>query len=601
MMMFEKKSHMTLQRKMVLTFAFFLPLVVLLVGLVLMLWISRTTREGLIEKYVLIDKGVANEIQMMKGNDERLINGLTYGDMIQDALTEKPSDDINVRYKQFRDIQSVLNSSMSIGAMTGIYLAGENGVTFRSTTVMDVSKLYPEKWSPFYNDALHNPMNSHWYVAKSDVLADAKVGNYIYMTRAILTQDSMNHFVGVALARISYTRYMNTLKYAIASTKEYAFILDGDHNVLAHSLDQNAPGKPPDALILKYIQQGKNVMEAKDLGGVLLYTKPSGMDWSVVHFVPDAVLRQVPTNTYTFIWIVMIVSFVIMLLGLSLFARTITEPIHRLTLALHRFGEGHLDERIPSGKRKDEIGILERQFNMMAEESTKYMRLMEENHKQQAKLELSILENQINPHFLYNVLDLINWKANRAGQKDISEMAVYLARFFRLGLHMGDEYVTVKDEAEHAKMYLLICKMRYGDSFSFDIFVEPELLRYKIKKIILQPVLENCIKYGLRPNTQDNHLVIRIEAPATDDAGKEPSQGRLLLTVADNGPGMTRERLAAVRERMKRNADEEETGSFGLHNLYSRLAFAYSDSFTFDIDSVDGSGTTVTIGIPYHT
>jgi two-component system sensor histidine kinase YesM len=137
-------------------------------------------------------------------------------------------------------------------------------------------------------------------------------------------------------------------------------------------------------------------------------------------------------------------------------------------------------------------------------------------------------------------------------------------------------------------MYLLICKMRYGDAFTFTIEMEPAILQAKIKKILLQPLLENCVKYGLKRDTQDNLLSVR---------GRR-EDGEIVLSVSDSGEGMDGERLQAVRAGMKGEEAGEEAGSFGLRNLYSRLAFAYGDRFSMEIESIRGQGTTVTLRLP---
>lgn len=357
--------------------------------------------------------------------------------------------------------------------------------------------------------------------------------------------------------------------------------------VLMHTGDSTAPGTAPEAAVAEFIAAGGSLLESKAHEGVFLRTDVPGTSWIMVHYVPFAQLSQVPAQMYQFIWLVMLFSFLLMLLGLSYFARRITESIRRLSQAMDRFGKGMHGERVFLD-RGDEIGALGTHFNGMSDQITNYMRLSEENHRARTRLELSVLENQINPHFLYNTLDLIHWKATHAGNTDISAMTTYLARFFRLGLHMGQEFIPVSDEIEHTRMYLLICKMRYGDSFSYEIQVEPAMEGCRIKKTLLQPLLENAAKYGLRRNGAENRLTVR---GWTDGAW-------ILLPVADTGPGMTPERLREVTQSMRSDELSAETGSLGLHNLYARLNFAYGGRFDLDVESVFGEGTTVTIRIP---
>ena len=579
----------TLQGKMVATFSLFLPIVVFLIGLTLTMWIQRTSRENLLEKFAVLDDGIAGEIMMLKRNDEAIINSLSQSIKIQKVLTDPPPSDIMENYELFREVQALCDTSANAGSITGIYLTGGNGVRYYSAaTMLDIADRYPERWDILALQAAQLPRKARWLVSTEDYFSDAYRSAYLYIVNTIPTRISLREIIGVSTARVSYPRYMNTLRYILTSPEEFAFVLDENGNILIHSHDRALTGKPPSAALVPYIRQENGVVPAKALGGVFLHTRGYGAQWTIVHFVPDAVLNQIAGSNFVFIWVIMFLSFVVMLTGLSMFSRTITNPLHRLAAALRHFGEGKLDERIPASVRRDEIGELERQFNDMADELTQYMTLMEENHAARAKLEMRVMENQINPHFLYNVLDLINWKAKHAGQPDISEMTVHLARFFRLGLHMGREFITIADEVEHAKEYLYICKMRYKDCFSFTVTADPQLMKYKTKKILLQPMLENCIKYGIRPDSRHNRLSISV----TDDGDY------VLLTVSDNGPGMSPETLEEVRERMYADNTGEETGAFGLYNLNARLSAAYQNDFALTLHSVPEAGTTVSIRLP---
>jgi len=578
----------TLQGKMVATFSLFLPIVIFLIGMTLSMWIQRTSRENLLEKYAVVDQGVVGELMMLKRNDESLINSLGQSVRIQKVLTDLPPGGVLANLELYREVQALCDASVSSGSITGICLTGRNGTRFFSTNMLDLPSVDPESWIMLYAKAAEQPRKARWLVSMEDYFSDSNRSAYLYIVNTIPIRISLRETIGISVARVSYPRYMNTLRYTLSSPEEYAFVLDENGDILVHSHDRTKTGRPPEEGIAPYIKQENAVVEAKALGGVFLHTREAGSRWTIVHFVPNTALNEVPQSYFVFIWVIMLLSFIVMMTGLSGFSRTITTPLHRLAVALRRFGAGKLEERIPESKRQDEIGELETQFNDMADALTQYMFLMEESHAARAKLEMRVLENQINPHFLYNVLDLINWKAKHAGQQDISEMTVHLARFFRIGLHMGRDFITIADELEHAKEYLYICKMRYKDCFSFTVTADPQLLKYKTKKILLQPMLENCIKYGIRPDSRHNRLSITV----ADDGDY------ILLSVADNGPGMSAETLGLVRARMYASGVEEETGSFGLYNLNARLSVAYKDDFTLILQSEPGEGTTVSIRLP---
>lgn len=585
--------RMTLQRKMVLVFCFFLPIIIFLVGISITTWMKQYIRDSIIEKYALIDSSVMDEITMLKYHDEQIFSSITMNKDIQKALSDPPLENTNERYEQYRKMTQLLSINTTYGSVTGIYLVGENGQSLRSSMgLADIAHTYPDRFDPYYDAAVASSGKSVWSVSAGNIFSTANNasepgGPYIYMARAFRTRISQRELLGVGIMRISYQRYRSMLSSLENADGEYAALLDKNGILLAHSSDRSILGKELAPAIRGNVTlSSSNHQYIDGLDGVIISTGSTGKEWTLVHFIPNTMISNSFSKVLSFIWTVMLLSFLAMLIALTFFARFISKPVRNLSLTLRRFGEGAMDARI-SSKRHDEIGELEWCFNNMADNLNNSVKLMEENHRIRAKLEMDVMENQINPHFLYNALDLINWKARRAGQEDISEMTAYLAQFFRLGLHMGHEYVKVSDEIDHAKAYLEICKRRYGNTLHFEFDVDESLLDVKIKKILLQPILENSIKYGLKKESAENLIRISIHREGES----------MVLSVADNGNGMDEQRLRDVYKRMTSDEYTEETGSFGLRNLYSRLMLAYKGNCTLRVESSPAKGTNVTIRI----
>lgn len=585
--------RLTLQRKMVLVFCFFLPIVIFLVGISITTWMKQYVRDSIIEKYSLLDSSVMDEITMLKYHDEQIFNSISSNKDVQEALSAPPPENTNEWYEQYRKLTQMLSINTTYDSITGIYLVGENGQSLRSSIQLaDIAQSNPERFAIYYDAAVASSGKPVWSISAVNIFyisnAPDKAGPYIYMTRAFRTRISQRELLGVGIMRLSYRRYESMLSFLENYEGEYAALLDKNGVVLAHSSDRSILGTQLEPAISGYVTlNNSNHQYIDELKGVVISTGSVGKEWTLVHFIPNGMISDTFSRVHSFIWTVMILSFLAMMTALTLFARLITKPIRHLSISMRRFGEGAMDVRIHS-RRHDEIGELQWCFNRMADNLNTSVRLMEENLRIRAKLEMDVLENQINPHFLYNALDLINWKAHRAGQEDISEMTAYLAQFFRLGLHMGHEYVKAADEVAHARAYLEICKMRYGDALSFEFDVDESLLEVKIKKIILQPLIENCIKYGLKKDTNENRIGISVYREGET----------MVLSVSDNGSGMDEQRLRDVLKRITSDEYTDETGSFGLHNLYSRLVLAYKGNCTLNVESSPGQGTVVTVRIP---
>lgn len=322
----------------------------------------------------------------------------------------------------------------------------------------------------------------------------------------------------------------------------------------------------------------------------LLSSSPVGTTgWSVVGAVPSSYLDSETGKIATQVFLVSLGA-LMLALGLSLrLAEGFAAPLRRLEQTMGLFGEGMMQVRAPSD-RLDEIGRLQRSFNAMADDIRSLMGRIDEEHRRLQISELRVLEYQINPHFLYNTLDSINWMALGAGQKDISAIVTALARFFRLSLSGGHETYRVRDELEHATMYLTISQMRYPDCFRWEFDVDEALLDRSTLKLVLQPLVENAIKHGFDKRRSDG--VLRI-------SGR--NLGRCLeWKVTDNGRGIPEDKLAALRSALVAPAREPGPGGFGLVNVHQRIRLNAGPDEGLRIHSHRGEGTTVQVLVPWE-
>ncbi len=218
--------------------------------------------------------------------------------------------------------------------------------------------------------------------------------------------------------------------------------------------------------------------------------------WTVVGAIPSSYLNSETAKIATQVFLFSLVALVLALLVSLQISESFAAPLRNLERTMGLFGEGVMQVRSVVG-RADEVGRLQRSFNTMAGDITLLLERIDEEHRRRQLSELQVLEYQINPHFLYNTLDSINWMAQRAQQKEISAVVTALARFFRLSLSRGRETYRVQDELDHVKAYLSISQMRYPDCFTFEFDVEPDIRERRTLKIVLQPLVENAIKHGM--------------------------------------------------------------------------------------------------------
>ena len=270
-------------------------------------------------------------------------------------------------------------------------------------------------------------------------------------------------------------------------------------------------------------------------------------------------------------------------------SHSIARRLYRLNDTMHAVEHGDVSARVePQGR--DEIGQLMRSFsNMMTRIDTLMDEKLEQGQQIKA-LELKALQAQINPHFLYNSLDLINCTAIASNVPQISRMVNALARFYRLSLSRGREVIPLSDELKHAQLYVEIQNMRFENRVQVKWEIEPGVEQCSIIKIVLQPIIENAVIHGIFER-EDKTGCLRIAAHRQQDD--------LIITVEDNGVGMDEATRVANFSADASSANTK--GGYGVRNINARLHLAYGPEYGLFCESEIGRGTCVTIRIPAQT
>jgi sensor histidine kinase YesM len=208
-------------------------------------------------------------------------------------------------------------------------------------------------------------------------------------------------------------------------------------------------------------------------------------------------------------------------------------------------------------------------------------------------MQIKALKAQINPHFLYNTLETISSLAKIHGVRDISRMTASLSHIFRYSITGEEDTVPLRYEVRSVEHYLRIIQVRYGDRMTFRIDVPEPLLDGKVLKLILQPLVENAVQHGIEPKTGPGQVSV---SAALED-------GKLRLTVADDGVGIGIDRLMELRRQLESSGEAHRSpaagsGGIGLLNVKERLWLAYRDEASFRLDSVENKGTTIELTLP---
>ncbi len=264
----------------------------------------------------------------------------------------------------------------------------------------------------------------------------------------------------------------------------------------------------------------------------------------------------------------------------------IIKPIQELSQVTGQISRGNFSARA-CVDTNDEVALLADSVNSMTESLEELVDKIKEDERKMRQADLRLLQEQINPHFLYNTLDTIVWLIEGHDTDKAVNMVVSLSEFFRLVLSKGKEYITIQEEEMHIRSYLEIQQVRYRDILEYRIDIDPELYRYKILKLTLQPLVENSLYHGIKYRRAKGNIVVTGRL----------SENAIHFQVQDNGVGMEKEELDKLCGEIRKPCKDTEKG-FGLANVNERIRMNFGAEYGMKIDSAAGQGTCVEVVIP---
>ena len=366
----------------------------------------------------------------------------------------------------------------------------------------------------------------------------------------------------------------------------YCFITDGGGNIIYHPQQQLIFSgiKSENTEFIKGLSEGVHYEEN------VIYTLTTTEDglWRVVGLsFTDELTVEIRTQIIFSIVISFLFCGIIALIVLRVYSKIVNAPARSIIKAMNAFEKQAENFRYSGGNESvAELRIISSSFEHMAKTIQSLMERVHREEKELRKTELKALQAQINPHFLYNTLDSIQWMCEQGKTKDAAEMVRALARLFRISISRGRELITLREELQHAENYLIIQSYRYRSQFSYTIDASDELMDCLCNKITIQPLIENAIYHGIDRMVDEGKIKITVKpaADASDD---------ILITVSDNGIGMTKEQCGKILAK-----DRSDSGGIGVKNVNDRLKIYFGEKYGLSIESELDVGTTVTVRIP---
>lgn len=558
-----KTSDLKLKYKLVLIYCLtgFIPvLIIFLVSLILMRGVLRENSTENINSYLYqATASLDGEIKIY----DNLSNYISFNQSISQVLNYDYESVYNM-YDQFVTVMDPLLSSLmyfhdEVNRVT-IYI--DKDVVKHGTTLAPMSEISDKEWC---KEALSDN-DSHWYVDMDR--------RQVFSTSRLVLLNRLG-IDGVLFINVDYDKAFEAFSQTILN--DYGLFITDKNGNLIYELSQYDQSNKDYALTF---DEFKEVVADHSDKYKIITQDSTATGWKIWFYKPDSFMIS---STTPIIWIgtiSIIVCVAAAVVCTTATSRFVTRRIVKIQKCMKEVENGNLNVNVPVDGN-DEISDLTRGFDAMVLRLDMLINEVYDSRLKEKEYEMKALQAQINPHFLYNTLSLINWKAIEADAVDISKITLALSSFYRTSLNKGKNVMSIKDEIDNMRSYLTIQQMMHDGDFDAVIDIEDGILQYNTLNLILQPLIENAIDHGIDLNTGVRG-VITITGRGTED--------EIILTVEDNGVGMTKEQADKIITK--------DSKGYGVRNVNERIKLYYGEKYELKIESEIGKGTKVIVHFP---
>ena len=498
---------------------------------------------------------------------------------------DNTSDALEIRVRELLNVYTEANPEIS-----GILIVNQHD-KYLSNELTKNSRdpLIYEDW---YQKAMEHTHISH-YQSKPigrnvDTYSDYSADEVISISRT-MRHPKTHEIMGIILIDMKLNKFEEIIKSSNMGQKGFFYILDKNGDIVYSPINpiiyriNNEWFKEKSNLLVKSINH--------EMFEIIRQTSTKN-GWQVIGVFSIQEILEDVFNMQTFAVVISFITFFMAILVAVFFTNTIVTPIKELTSLMRRAEQGDLEVSFENHHYKDEIGELGHSFNRMLKEIKQLIEMVYTEQRNKRKADLEVLQAQIKPHFLYNTLDTIQWMASDYGAKDIVEIVGALTKLFRIGLSKGKEVITVAEEIEHIKSYMVIQKARYEDKLEYEIICDEELKACSILKLTAQPIVENAIYHGIKQKRGAGKIDI------TFLKAKE----KIKILIKDNGAGIDEEKLEEIRTMLDneniRQVNSQSGSGYGIGNVNTRIKMTYGSEYGLEYFSKAGEGTLVQIILP---
>lgn len=368
------------------------------------------------------------------------------------------------------------------------------------------------------------------------------------------------------------------------------FICDKKGRIISHpnkiKIGQSIKAEPYASQILNDNNGHNYVLYKTDVDQIAIYSTIQSNGWKIIKTLSTSYLYQEINQIQTYLILGGIIYVGVILLFMLIFSIRYTEPMMKMMAVIKKVEQGDLTARTEIQSR-DELGQLGISLNnMIAEMQVLIDKLVQEEHEKK-EVELEALHAQINPHFLYNTLNTIKWMAKIQGNTSVSKSITALIKLLRISTNLGRDMITLREELDYVENYIIIQKLRFNQTVNLTRSIEEECLDLSVPKLILQPIVENSIIYGLQDERQEINILITGFI----------KDGQLIIEIHDDGPGIEDEVLKNI---FSDSTDKNKFSKVGINNVNHRIRLYCGNEYGLSIKTELGVGTVVQVRLSVH-
>lgn len=534
----------------------------------LLFWLSFLQMRSIID-----DKGKMNlqsYLQQSVSSMDRTLDGYnSLSDYIafDRTLAEVFSMEYGTPYEQYEQLTQKVDpilrtASYFHGGMQQITIYTDNGMVKHDTTVAPVSEIEETDW---YQKTLEHP-GLNWFANYQE--------KTLFSARK-LAFSGAREGVNILYMDVDYQKLFTP--YAETLISECGlYITDQDGKLVFEESSFSGKNQNYDLTYSEFLEQ-------RDRGStdyIILCEQSNTTGWTVWLYQPVGLAGEAMRPIGVMAGVTILICIFAAVLAYFITSGMVSSRIERLTHFMQEVQDGSMDMQMESDDR-DEIGMLYRGFGSMMKRIRTLINEVYLSKITQKEAELKALQAQINPHFLYNTLSLINWKALAAGEENISRMTLAMSTFYRTALNRGRNMLQVETELSNTRAYLEIQSMLHDGDFDYEIEAQTEILQCESLNLILQPLVENAIHHGIEEKT-DGRGKITVRGWKEDNC--------VWFMVEDNGVGMEQEVADKILTM--------ESKGYGVRNVDERIRLCYGEKYAMKVESVVGKGTKMTIHFP---